>query len=211
MPALTVYSALNAAADLGSATQLQSTAPAGSETANNNACTTAAFNWGELQSRNAQVSWPNLGAEPTPTGKGFLWDVTTLEGQTIAAGNWSGTWDFRATAGTITATIYCRLWKWNKTSGIYTQIGSDINTGSRGYTSSTTAVSIPSTAMPATAFLTADKLYIDFVANIATVTNNANFIIFRNQSAGTADLVVTPGYAASPKGLPPGLLTPGVL
>jgi len=197
--ALTLYA--NKTVVNTTATNLATATPNSSQAANNALLSTSA-NWGELQSRGNASAWPNNGSEHTPSGDGFLWNVTTLEQQTIPAGNWSGTWTFRCTSGTCTATIYARMWKWNSGTG-YTQIGSDISLGSHAYTAAAAAMTIPSTAMPAVSCATGDKLYVDFVMNIASNTSTANFAIQNGDAgAGAPAKVVTPGYAPTPTGLP---------
>lgn len=143
---------------------------------------------------------------PAPTGHGWLLDATTLEGQTIASGNWSAivnfkiTSSFQSTLGSVTIRFYKR-----SSGGTYTSIGS-IAVTSVAYTSGTKKqVSFANTSMSSMAFSTGDKLYIDVWLESGPSAPNAwdaDTILFYVSNSGTAGVandmqVTTPGYSAT--------------
>lgn len=155
-----------------------------------------------------------VGSIGSPSGLGFLWDVTTLEAQQFLSGNWSAIVRLNASqfvqatstgltqAGTLTADIYVRAYR-RSSAGTYTQLVSTILTG-QSIVSAFASYSLPSTSAGASAtFATGEKLYIDIWANItANANGNTNQGIRLNRLSmdtttfvgDTAATVVTPGY-----------------
>jgi hypothetical protein len=150
----------------------------------------------------------------SPDGKGFLWDVTTLEGQTLAAGNYSGIIRLNASqfsggtgntqAGTLTADIVVRVYK-RSSAGVYTLIATMTLTA-QSLTPTFTSYSLPVSAGSATAFASGDKLYIDCWANVTANANGSSVqgIRFNRLSTDTSGqtgdseaVVNTPGYGTS--------------
>src|SRR6266702_4736091 len=83
-----------------------------------------ATGFGELTAR-SNATWLAGGSIGSPTGKSWFLDLTTLDAQRIAAGNWSSIIKLQAQqgggqAGTLTADLYVRAYKYS--SGVYTQI-----------------------------------------------------------------------------------------
>lgn len=137
-----------------------------------------------------------VGSIPSPTGNGVLWDVTTLEGQTINAGNWSGSIAVKCGTSISGATITVRFYK-RSSGGTYTSIGS-ITSSSGTIATSRTAFSLPATSMSSVSFATGDKLYYDIWAN-ATWSSFADvFLYLSSTSTGVAGdgEIDTPGYGS---------------
>lgn len=168
--------------------------------------------YGEIESRaNNANTWAASGSIGSPTGKGFLWDVTTLEGQQLLSGNWTPSVRLNASqssgtpqAGTLTGDIYVRAYKYN--ASVYTLIvtcslaGQTIN-------STFTTYAITAASGSLTSFVTGDKLYMDIWVNCLTNANaNGNQGIRLNRlSTDTTTFLgdpaaqfITPGYQATP-------------
>lgn len=162
--------------------------------------------YGEIHNTNF-TGW-NAGASiGSQSGNGFLWDVTTLEGQQILSGNWSPT--IRLTSmlggsptGTISCSILVRASKYSS-GGTYTTIMTATATG-QTLTSTATTFNLPATSASAVNFSTGDKLYIDIWLNITGTTGGANAVRLNRLSTDTTNLtgdpnaqIVTPGYQPS--------------
>jgi hypothetical protein len=138
---------------------------------------------------------------PAPDGHGWLFDVTTLESQTIATGNWSATVALQDPGGALTSTLVMRFYK-RSSGGTYTSIGSITQTGNTIGTTRT-VLSLSATSMGSMAFVTGDKLYIDlFILPTGSSTWTAdgiNCYLSNSATAGVANdfVVVTPGYSKS--------------
>ena len=202
MTALTVYGTTAASTTLTTANKLYSLAgtPASTFKAS---LINGATGYGQVYSQGNAGAWAAAGSDGAPDGNGFLWDVTTLEGQTIAAGAWSFTLRPSLTAGaaTITADMIGRAYK-RSSSGIYTQIARAVTTGVSISTSgANTTVTFTTTS--GTDFAVGDKLYIDLWLNITANTNvptvNVNLNHLSTDTGGLTGSVdsayVTPGYA----------------
>ena len=169
--------------------------------------------YGEVTSLSSGT-WAGGASLPAPSGKGWLLDSTVLEGQTIAAGNWTPTLRFQlavATSGTITGDIYLRAYK-RSSSGVYTLIGTCVLIGQTLSLTATT-FSFSATSLPSMAFGVGDKLYCDVpfdaTANTTTPTGTT---IKMTQSQGVSGSVlcqmVTPGYAPTASG---GIVVPAFM
>lgn len=161
--------------------------------------------YGECLILSGQSSWPALGSIGSPSGKGLLWDVTTLEGQQIVAGNWTPTMRFKVSVGSIVATILVRAYKYN--GGTYTQIGSNMSLAAQTITTTATGFAFSATSQPVMNFGTGDKLYADVWLNIttnSTGSGTATVSIFTTTSATLGNAfqqIVTPGYQPTPGGV----------
>nr|MBA2677072.1 hypothetical protein [Ktedonobacteraceae bacterium] len=154
--------------------------------------------WGEIYGLGTVNAWPALGSIGSPSGNGWLFDVTTLEGQPIVAGNWSATWTMSASgASSITATLTLRFYK--RSSGGYTSIGSITTSGAVLATGSGASVSFANTSLSSMSFATGDKLYVDLRANITGASSSSTATMrwkapSSNTAGSTSAQVVTPGY-----------------
>jgi hypothetical protein len=203
MTAFTAYLTNAASTTLTTAEQLYSTS--GTPTTATSATTKigTATGYGELYSQGNASAWGAGGSAPAPSGHGFLWDVTTLEAQTMASGNWSATLNLIKNAGAnAVADIHVRAYK-RSSGGVYTSIvdmvltAQTIDTFGEPY-------SLPSTSGSSTAFTTGDKLYIDFILNITTPGGlSTHTLAIQDLSADTSGKtgstsarVISPGYSA---------------
>jgi hypothetical protein len=210
LTALTVYFANAASSTLSTADQLYTVAGVPPTTQSYTTIGNNVTGWGEIDPQGAS-SWAASGSIGTPTGNGFLYDVTALEGKQIAAGNWTPTIRLNASqgsgapqAGTLTGTITIRGYVRSST-GVYTAIFSSTLT-SQTLTATFATYSLPATAASAVNFGTGDKLYHDIWFNCTGNTNaNASQGIRLNRlstdtSGQTGDpnaAVVTPGSNAT--------------
>lgn len=206
---LSVYLASTAASTIGTANLLYITANSG--TPGNTwkySRVGTAKGYGELTSQGTTSAWAAATSLPNPTGKGFLLDNTSLEGQTIQAGNWAGVvrmhcaqnGDTNPNAGSLTADIIARAFKYN--GGTYTPI-TTITLGAQHLSSTATSFTLPNTNTSAVSFGTGDKLYIDYWLNVTANTNGSSVQDVRlnrestDTSGHTGDAnatIGTPGY-----------------
>jgi len=211
MTALTTFLTNTASATLATANQLYSISgnPA---TVNVYNRVGTATGYGECTAQGTTSAWAAGGSLPAPTGKGFLFDVTTLEGNQFAAANWNGTVRLNCAqngnaapnAGTLTADIIMRAYK-RSSGGTYTNIAV-ITLAGQTIPSGFTSFSLPTTAGSAMTFSTGDKLYCDVFLNV-TANTNANAtqdVRFNRLSTDTGGStgdnnasLVSPGYTSS--------------
>jgi len=153
--------------------------------------------WGEMRCSNGTGSWQSLGSAGSPSGNGFLWDVTTLEGTTLQTGNWTISLRFGGISKAITGSLLFRAYK-RSSSGTYTAIGT-ASLASQTFTSTYTTYSFTPQSMSSMAFVAGDKLYCDIWLNILTNPNSstASLSIGAVATAAPADSKlswITPGY-----------------
>ena len=192
MAALTAYLGSTTDTLLTAAKQIVVAAPSSEVNVANT--TKKLTGWGELQTVTGLSAWTAGSSEPAPSGQGSLWDVTTLEGQTIAAGTWTPSIKL-ASVGTATANIHVRAYKYN--GGTYTLIGDFILTGQLISATATTYNPVAQ-SLSSVAFVTGDKLYIDYVCQITVAGTSTTGKIAIYENGGAAEQVVTPGYAPTP-------------
>lgn len=201
--ALTVFYSNAASSTLSTANQLYS-ASGTPTTVQTLTELDASTGYGEICSQGSATAWAALGAIGNPTGKGFLWDVTTLEGNSFVAGNWSAAIRLNSQQGqAFQGAIFVRAWK-RSSGGVYTLIVSMSLTG-QSFTGSITTYSLPSTSASSVSFTTGDKLYVDAWLNVTANQGTSGQQIRLNRlstdtTTHTGDAnaeVVTPGYAAT--------------
>jgi hypothetical protein len=204
--ALSTYYAFAASSTLSTANKLYTGTGGSPTTAQNLTTINGSTGFGEIPAQGSASAWAAGGSIGSPTGKGFFLDATTLDGQDLIAGNYSGIIRFNTQAtGTVTADIYVRVHRYHPGTTTYTQIVSMVLTA-QSITNTITSYSLPSTSVGSnTSFATGDKLYIDTWLNITTNTSSAGQQIKHNrQSTDTTTFVgdtqavtVTPGYNPS--------------
>lgn len=138
--------------------------------------------YGELPSQGTASLWPNHGTEPSPSGKGYLWDTTALEGKTVEPQTWKPSIgvQLKTASGSTSATFvfYFRVYK-RSSGGSYTLIV-------EGDTNPTVVTSASPTVLntwnnmytvTGTDFSTGDKLYVDIIgfyfSGLGGTTNTA--------------------------------------
>src|SRR5207244_1873088 len=83
---------------------------------------------------------------PAPSGKGWLFDVTTLERKRIIAGNWSASFAISDnTSSGPFSSLTIRAYKRSAT-GVYTSIGTMVNSSPPNITSSRQVYTISATS-----------------------------------------------------------------
>jgi len=196
---LTVYGNNAASGTLSTANQLESSS-AGTTSASVNTLIGTVIGYGEIYAQGNAGTWPGLGLIGNPSGNGFLFDVATLEGQQIIAGNWTPALRTALSTGTATADMYVRAYKYN--SGTYTLIGSMLKS-SCALTTTITTYTFSATSLLGMAFATGDRLYLDHWLNI-TVAGGTG-ATYHLQECNQAGLgrpnnfqIATPGYVVAP-------------
>ena len=197
--ALSLFTTATPSTTLGTANELSLTAAGNSGSAFFGSAVDendTRMGWGELEAQFHNTGWPQFGSIPAPTGKGFLWDATTLVGTDIAAGTWTPTvvLEFNAVAEAITGSIHVRAFK-RSSGGAYTAIVNcaasvnlpfnNVTVVNSGWTGNTGG---------AISFATGDKLYVDYMFDITA--NSASGIDFLEAffTFGSSTSILTPGY-----------------
>lgn len=224
MTALTTFLTNAASSTLATANQLYSISGSPGTT-NTYSRVGTATGYGELVAQGTTGAWAAGGSIGAPTGKGFLFDVTTLEGNQFAAGNWNGTVRINCAqngnaapnAGTLTADIIMRAYK-RTSGGVYTNIVTITFTG-QTIPSGFTSFSLPTTAGSAMTFSTGDKLYVDVWLNVTANTNasavqDVRFNRLSTDTGGTTGdnnaSLVSPGYTSTIPGSGTTITTAGL-
>jgi len=204
--ALTVYANNAASSTLSSANTLVSSSGTISQTSQTTAigASPSTNTYGEVTSQGTASTWPNLSSAPSPSGNGWLFDVTTLEAQQFIAGSWSGNIKLRCTGGgSVTGNIIVRAYI-RSSGGTYTSIGSITLTG-QSITSSSGTFTLSATSFAqSAAFSTGDKLYFDVIVKITATSglgSSSAFSIYQSNTANIGSTAIlnlaTAGYQAS--------------
>ena len=178
----TLYLLSTASSTLATADNLSATRPSSESSAATLVGTQAG--WLQLYAQgNAQ---PGVGAsEPPQDGNGFLWDVTTLEGQSLLAGNYTPTLKLAVSAGTLSNTdIHLRVSK-RTSGGVYTTIA-ESTLSAQTLTTTPAVYSLPAAAGALTNFAVGDKLYADVILHVGTNGTGsaaANVLLYENGGA----------------------------
>ena len=196
---LTVYGTHTAAATIATANTLMTSTGAGADLTKTTLIGTAS-GYGTLRSQGNAGAWPAAGSLPAFNGFGWLWDVTTLEGNTLVGGNFTPSFRLFDTTGLTTIDLYFRVAKVN--AGVYTQIGSTFVKSGVVITAVSTIITMTAVSLPTTGFSTGDKLYIQLDANITTPNGNGvttvTVVMSNSSTLGQANSVqlITQGYTA---------------
>ena len=205
---LTVYLTGTASSTLPAANKLYSVSGGVANTSTVTALGKA-LGWGEVPSQGTSSTWGASQLAPTPSGKGFLWDVTTLEGNDFVAGKYTAHIRMNTTgvgAVSITADIHCRLYK--RSSGATYILIADTVLASQTI-QITKSLFLPTFSTTAiTSFAVGDKLYCDVLLNVLTNTGAATQQIQLDdlslettaQTGLVTAQVLTPGYQQSGSG-----------
>jgi len=201
MTALTVYGNTAASSTLSTAASMASVAGGASSSKDTKLGTATGYS--ELFGLGTAGAWSGAGSIGAVSGNGWLWDVTTLEGQQIISGNWTPTLRLQIAGGgtpSVTASLYVIAYV-RSSGGSYTQIGSTMQLLAQTLNGTTTNYTFSATSLPLQSFNVGDRLYFATWANVTanTGTSSANVIrVFESNTAstGAANLfqIVTPGY-----------------
>lgn len=199
--ALSLRGNQNAATTLTTANQLV-TDNTGSTSTDIDTKVGTATGYGEIFAQGSVANWPSGSGLWTPSGKGWLYDTTALEGKTIVAGSWSCLVRSRISAGTITADVIINAYKYNATTAAFTLIGT-MTLASQSFNTVNTNYTTTGTFNPAV-FGKGDKLYMDHGANVSVASANSacNWrpLTCNNAGLGRAGIMelTTPGYVITP-------------
>lgn len=161
----------------------------------------------QIFARGTSTNQTGAGSIPAPTDanfNGWMWDVTTLEGQRLASGTITPTFHLLASTGTtVTPTVE---WYKRSSGGVYTQIAT-VAGSSIALTTSAQALTFTPPTGTQTDFVVGDKLvawlWVNQTAGGAT---NSTISVVEATSASSAGVTseaqaVTPGYAPIPVAL----------
>lgn len=196
MTSLTLYGSNVASTTLTSACKLADTT-GGTET---NVTTTGPSSGNGYVEIFSQAATASLNASlPSPDGKGWLYDNTNLENQTISAGNWSASIAVKDTAGSGPVQSFVIRFYKRSSGGTYTSIGS-LTLSSQTINTTRTVYNFSASSLSSMSFSTGDKLYVDLFIQ-ATGWSSDPIVNYVSNSAtqGVAnDLqITTPGYTAN--------------
>lgn len=203
MTALDVFGINTASTTLATAMQLVST-NGGATVGGTGTKVGQATGFGELLSQGTTNNWPSLGSIGNPSGDGWLFDNALLEGQTIAAGVWTLAHHLLNNGtNSYTADIIVRVWK-RSSGGIFTAIGS-VTLASQTIPTSSTLFTLTTASLPAMAFGTGDKLYMDIWLNVASGGSGASIKVNTARGSGATGAsgfaeIDTPGFSPTPAG-----------
>ena len=165
-----------------------------------------ATGFSQSYSQGTANAWQGLASIGPPDGNGWLWNVTTLEGQQFPAGNWAPTLRYQVNAGNggCTADLYARAYKYNPNTLTYVLIGQCLLANQSILSAVSTTYTFSNTALNLVTFRSGDKLYMDVWANVLTNANTLAAGKLRINAANSASQgnntlqLVTPGYQAAP-------------
>jgi len=196
--ALTTYGTQVATATLATAGKLATTTGGTGGTVTMLIGTATGF--GELQALGNAGAWAAGAALFAPTGKGWLWDVSTLSGLTIPPGNWTPELKAKVSVGTITADLYMRAYAYDIVALTYTMIGL-CKFAAQSFSTTANFYTFGATQLPAYTFGANQRLYLDAPANITANSTGSGAATFTLSLASTGGSGVanvaqmtTPGY-----------------
>jgi hypothetical protein len=161
--------------------------------------------YSEIYALGTTSAWAAAGslASVVPSGNGWLFDVTTLEQQQMAAGTYTPKHRAKISVGTATVDMYERIYKLANDLTTYTLIGDCSLTG-QSFTTTIANYNFGGNSLSAMSFGLGDKLYRHVVYDITANSSgsSAATIAFTNANSATqgrasnAELD-TPGYRSS--------------
>jgi hypothetical protein len=199
---LTLYGNQTASSTLATADQAVST-NTGTTTSAPTTLIGTSTGIGEIPANGSVAAWAGAGSLPAQSGKGWLYDTTSLEFQQFIAGNWQDLNRIKISVGTATADIIVRFSKYN--AGVYTTLGT-ITLSAQSLTTTITQYTSAATAFGVFNFANAgDKLYIDRFANITTNGSGSGAATLNLQSCNNVGLgrannaqLISPGFQPIP-------------
>ena len=193
--ALTLYPNTVASTTLGTAKQLGS-ATGGTQT--NGSATRPAST--TLVEDLRGTTGTALSAIPgSPGAAGYLFESTVIEGNTIPAGNWVATVQFKHTTATWTGHLAMQVWL-RSSGGSYTLLASDDSAANVSTTTSYVARSCTAVQSSPQAFATGDKIYVELYYHESTrpaTGATLQWEIASTSTGLTTNQIVTPGYVVS--------------
>src|SRR5262249_44999502 len=108
---LTTYGTNTASGTLATANTLVTSTGAGS--INKTTLVGTSTGYGTFWSQGNAGAWPAAGSLPAFNGHGWLWDVTTLEGNLLFGGNFTPTFTLSFSSVSFVADLYVRIARYN--------------------------------------------------------------------------------------------------
>lgn len=158
-----------------------------------------ATGYGELMAQGNASAWAAGASLFAPTGNGWLWDVTTLAGQTLPPGIWTPEIKAKVSTGSIVADMYVRAYAYDTVALTFTLIGV-MMLAAQTFTTSAAFYTFAATTLPAFTFGANQRLYYDYPLNITSnsMAVGATFTLnlASTGGAGVANVaqMTTPGY-----------------
>lgn len=172
---VTLYQSTTASTTLSTANQLLTTTSTETHT---NTATTGVSPHDSCLIASQGGTQTTSNSPPPPDGKGWLWDVTTLEGKSIQAGTVTVAGKFY-NSGFYALSVAARLYV-RSSGGTYTSIASAAASTTIG-SGATTTVSV-SLTVSTTVFSTGDKLYLDWTTTETGAYNGYTYSCYQNAS-----------------------------
>jgi hypothetical protein len=181
---------------LPTAKNLTDTAPAGDTRVTT--LTGEATGYGELRADGSASAWSAGASLPDPSGHGFVWDQTTLEGESFPVGLWRPVVKLTTTAGSVTCDVYVRLFKLTA-GGAYEPIAAAAALAvvlAAGVTQVVTPTAVEGSSM---SFGVGERLYLDVILDItANTSSDPTATTDCWQNGGANESIQTPGYDTTP-------------
>jgi hypothetical protein len=200
--ALSVYGTNAASSTLSTAGLLVNATGASGNGQSTTKCSTST-GYSEIYALGTTNAWAAGGAIGAPSGNGWLFDVTTLEAQQLAAGTYTPKIRAKISVGSANVDMYANVYKLANDLTTYTLIGTCSLTG-QSLSTTIANYNFAGNSLSAMSFGTGDKLYYDVWFNITSNSSgsSAATIAFTNANSATqgrasnAELD-TPGYGAT--------------
>lgn len=197
--ALSVFGTNAASSTLTTAGLLVSVTGASGNGQSTSKCGTST-GYSEVYGLGTTLAWAAAGSIGSPSGNGWLFDTTSLEGQQIIAGTWTPLIRAKISVGTATADMYVRAYKLASDLTTYTLIGTcSLLAQSLGTTIAN--YNFAGNSLSSMTFGTGDKLYVDVWFNLTVNGSGSSTatIAFTNANSATQGRasnaeVDTPGY-----------------
>ena len=161
--------------------------------------------WFELRAGGSKSGTGPFGSAPSPSGFGYMWPDTSLEGDMISAGDWSPTITLRS-VGTVRLVPVVRYFKWSSGGRSYALIGS--STGStRTLGSTEQTLTLPVFTGGDIRFNPGERLYVDLLAKVKYSCCTAAAVIHLDNGGARQSLTIPP-VQVPPAPVPPTTQTP---
>lgn len=197
--ALNVYGTNTASTTMSTAGLLVNVTGASGNGQSTSKCGTST-GYGEIYANGNIGSWAAAGSIGSPSGHGWLFDTTLLEGQQIIAGTWTPLIRAKISVGTATADMYVRAYKLAADLLTYTLIGT-CSLLAQSLTTTIANYNFAGNSLSAMTFGAGDKLYVDVWFNLTVNGSGSSTatIAFTNSNSATQGRasnaeVDTPGY-----------------
>ncbi len=193
-----LYFSSAAAPTLSGANQLATTVPSAIRAEYND--TDRQTGWVELRSGGRSPAAKTTLSRPSPSGHGYLWSASALDGKTVSAGSWQPTLTLQGN-GTLRVVPVARFYKRSASGTQYALIGSSTGVAmSLGATRAT--VQLPPVTAPAVPFATGERLYVDLLADVLSAACCTGDGVIHFDNGGAGEKLAFPAITTSPSPTP---------